>query len=168
MDEATTQAREVVVDCLRGHVDDVVVAQMFQADGTWTGEAGGGFLGRLFGRKKDPGAPAEPQKFNLLALTRDRIHLLGTKPKSGRWVVTEPIGSWPLDDVEVRAHSKRESWRTHEHIEGPFDMRQSQNTIKVAIDIRSEDRTLKLEGTVWDGDRLTQETVHALLAATGG
>ncbi len=168
MDAATAQARDNTIEDLRGHVDGVVIAQMLQADGTWTGEAGGGFLSKLFGKKKDPGAPAEPAKFNLLALTADRLHLLACKPKNGRWVVTDPIGSWPLEDLAVTAHSKTETWRTHHHIAGPIDMRASADTIKVAIAIRSEQRTLKLEGTVWDGDRLTQETVGALLAATGG
>jgi hypothetical protein len=168
MDEATGQALDAVVDALRGHVDgEVVAAQMFQADGTWTGEASGGFFGKLFG--KTPAAePGEPHKFNLLALTEDRLHLFGCKPKSGRWVVTEPIGSWPLGEIDVRAHSKTETWTTHHHIPGPIDMSRSADTIKVAIGLRSEGRTLKLEGTVWEGDRLTQETVGALLTATGG
>jgi hypothetical protein len=164
MDQATTQARDAVIESLRGHVDDVVIAQMFQADGMWTGEAGGGLFSKLLGRGRTE--PGQPHKFNLLALTPDRLHLLATRPKSGRWVVTEPIGDWALSDLEVEAHSKTETWTTHHHIPGPIDMRRSADTIKVAIEIRPEGRTLKLEGTVWDGDQLTQETVGALLDAT--
>ena len=168
MDQATGKALSDIRDALQGHVDGVVAAQMFQADGTWTGEAGGGLLGRLFGGGKDDDGPPGPQKFNLVALTADRVHVLGAKPKSGRWKVTEPVGDWAVSDLDVHAHSKRETWRTHEHMEGPTDGLRSADTIKVGLHIRPEGRTLKLEGTVWDGDRLTQETVDALLAATGG
>ncbi|HEX8770384.1 MAG TPA: hypothetical protein VF711_06430, partial [Acidimicrobiales bacterium] len=89
------------------------------------------------------------------------------KSKSGRWVVTQPVGSWALQDVEISAHSENETWRTHHHIAGPYDMTRSVDTIKVTIEIRSEARTLKLEGTVWEGDRLTEVTVDALLVAAG-
>ncbi len=168
MDEATSRALSDIREALRGHVDGVVAGQMLQADGTWTGEAGGGLIGKLFGGKKDTGPPG-PQKFNLVALTADRVHVLGAKPKSGRWKVTEPVGDWALSDVNVRAHSKRETWRTHEHLDGaPDHLLRSADTIKVALEIRPEGRTLKFEGTVWDGDRLTQATVDALLHATGG
>ena len=167
MDEVTSRALSDLREALRGHVDGVVAAQMLQADGTWTGKAGGGLLGRLLGGRQDDGPPG-PHKFNLVALTADRIHVLGAKPKAGRWKVTEPVGDWALSDVRVHAHAKRETWRTHEHIQGPPEhLTRSADTIKVALDIKPESRTLKLEGTVWDGDRLTQETVDALLVATG-
>ncbi len=137
MDQATQQALEAIRGDLRGHVDGVVMAQMFQADGTWTGTAGGGFFSKLFGKTPEPGAPRDPERFNIVAVTSDRMHLLACKSKNGRWHVTEPLGSWPLDDLDVNAHTKTESWTTHHHIEGPIDLRNSADMIKVAIDIRS-------------------------------
>ncbi len=136
---------------------------MMQAEGTWTGKAHNGFFAKLFGKGPEPG---EPQRFNLVALTADRLHILGAKPKSGRWKVTEPVGDWPIGDVKVHAKHKHETWRTHEHLEGPTDLRGSADMVKVTFYIKGRG-IIKLESTVWDGDRLSEETVDALLVATG-
>ena len=106
---------------------------MFQADGTWTGKAGGGLLGRLFGGGKDEDGAPGAQKFNLVALTADRVHVMGAKPKSGRWKVTEPVGDWAVvrRKTSTRTPSARRGVRTSTW-RGPTNgLRRSADTIKV-------------------------------------
>jgi hypothetical protein len=164
-DAKTQEALDAIREALAGRVEGVVAAQMFQADGTWTKQtqADGGFFDRLLGRKPPPG---EPRKFNLLALTSSRLHLIAAKPRSGRWVPGDAIGDWALRDLVITARSQHESWRDRHHT-GANGMLSTAETIKLGIEIVPEERTLRLEGTVWEGDKLTEETVDAILAATG-
>ena len=159
-DAVSPSLGEIISEYVPG--EEVVAAEMFQKSGTWAVTAGGGFLSKLFGRGGEEG-PKGPEKFNALILTRERLHLIGVKSKSGRWVVTEPVGSWDVDDLVSSARQEH----THMPRTGREPIR-TVETIQLSIDIKSENRNLALEGTLWGEESKAQETTDALLAATGG